>query len=208
MEQKTVHEALAAVLRNIRPVDKNGVNQAQKFKFRSIDDIMAAAHEAFAEHGVFCVPEIQEMERVEVASARGNTGQHVTLRCAYHFYGPAGDSVSAVGIGEAMDWGDKAVAKALAMAYKYVLLQAFAIPTESTPDPDAEAHEITSRGRVERITEKQRAQVLAAARENGYDIAALNEVLAKAHVSALADLPAERVAGLLKYISDNPREAE
>ena len=45
-------------------------------------------------------------------------------------------------IGEAMDSGDKATNKAMSAAYKYAAFQTFAIPTEGTPDADAETHEV------------------------------------------------------------------
>ena len=41
-----------------------------------------------------------------------------------------------------MDGGDKATNKAMSAAYKYALLQTFAIPTEGDNDADATTHEV------------------------------------------------------------------
>ena len=53
-----------------------------------------------------------------------------------------GSKTTARMIGEAMDSGDKATNKAMSAAYKYAAFQTFAIPTEGTPDADAETHEV------------------------------------------------------------------
>jgi len=41
-----------------------------------------------------------------------------------------------------MDSGDKAANKAMAVAHKYALLQAFCIPTEDVKDPETNHHEV------------------------------------------------------------------
>jgi hypothetical protein len=43
-------------------------------------------------------------------------------------------------LGEAMDSGDKAVAKAMSVAFRIALLQALALPTDE-PDPDSYSYE-------------------------------------------------------------------
>jgi len=54
--------------------------------------------------------------------------------------GPGGDRLEATVAGEAMDAGDKATAKAMSVAFRIVLLQALALPTDDT-DPDATSYE-------------------------------------------------------------------
>ena len=41
-----------------------------------------------------------------------------------------------------MDTGDKAINKAMAIAYKYLCFQLFCIPVEDMTDPDGESHEL------------------------------------------------------------------
>ena len=50
-----------------------------------------------------------------------------------------------------MDSGDKATNKAMSIAFKYACFQVFCIPTEEMVDPDAECHEVISKGN-EKIT--------------------------------------------------------
>ena len=53
-----------------------------------------------------------------------------------------GYTVSEALLGEAMDTGDKAINKAMAIAYKYLCFQVFCIPVEDMDDPDAERPEL------------------------------------------------------------------
>jgi hypothetical protein len=53
------------------------------------------------------------------------------MRVAFHFYGPAGDNVTATTLGEASDTADKASNKAMSAALKYALMQTFMIPVDA-----------------------------------------------------------------------------
>jgi hypothetical protein len=55
-----------------------------------------------------------------------------------------GSMHTAIAYGEAMDSGDKATNKAMSAAYKYACMEVFCIPTEGTPDADAETHEVAA----------------------------------------------------------------
>jgi hypothetical protein len=68
---------------------------------------------------------------------------HVIIEAKYTFYGPQGDSVTAAVAAEAMDSGDKAVAKAMSVAMRIALLQTLNLPTDE-PDPDATSYERSS----------------------------------------------------------------
>jgi hypothetical protein len=97
-------------------------------------------------HGVITVPEVLDTpvyETVEVGSKRTPMA-HVILRVAYHFYGPAGDSIRAVVVSESMDSGDKAMPKAMSVAYRIALLQVLNLPT-TEKDPDEESFERSAR---------------------------------------------------------------
>jgi len=60
----------------------------------------------------------------------------------YRFIAEDGSHVETDAEGEGMDSGDKSSNKAMAVAHKYALLQAFCIPTKDLDDPDAEVHEV------------------------------------------------------------------
>ena len=67
---------------------------------------------------------------------------YVTCKIKFTFYAEDGSFVESTIVGEAMDTGDKATNKAMAIAYKYACFQVFCIPTaDMVDDPDAESPE-------------------------------------------------------------------
>jgi hypothetical protein len=65
---------------------------------------------------------------------------HVKVKVTYTFIGANGDAIKATVVGEAMDSGDKATAKAMSVAFRTALLQALSLPTDEL-DPDAQSYE-------------------------------------------------------------------
>lgn len=139
-EQLTVHQALSKVMGDVQAVKKDSKNQAQKFNFRGIDAVMNAVGPALRKHGVTVLPEDVEVHRSNGTTASGKQATEVVVKVTYRVYGPAGDSIHGKVAAEAMDFGDKAVAKAMSVAYRTFLLQALTIPTDE-PDPDSESFE-------------------------------------------------------------------
>lgn len=133
----TVHEAMAAVMADVGAVGKKDFNDHQKFNFRGVDSITNAVYGPLCRHGVIVVPKVIDSHYEQVTTSGGKPSRQATLTVRYRFYGPAGDHVDAVTVGEAMDTADKATSKAMAAAFKYALLQTFAIPTEGQDDADA-----------------------------------------------------------------------
>lgn len=139
-EQLTVHQALSKVMADVQAVRKDSKNQAQRFNFRGIDAVMNAVGPALRKHGVTILPEDVEVHRSNGTTASGKQTAEVVVKVTYRVYGPAGDSIHGKVAAEAMDFGDKAIAKAMSVAYRTFLLQALTIPTDE-PDPDSESYE-------------------------------------------------------------------
>ena len=139
-EQMTVHQALSKVMAEVQAVRKDSKNQAQRFNFRGIDAVMNAVGPALRKHGVTILPEDVEVHRSNGTTANGKQTAEVVIKVTYRVYGPAGDSIHGKVAAEAMDFGDKAIAKAMSVAYRTFLLQALTIPTDE-PDPDSESYE-------------------------------------------------------------------
>lgn len=64
----------------------------------------------------------------------------VSIKCTYTFHAADGSSVATEAIGEGMDSGDKATNKAMTAAYKYALIQVFAMMGHE--DSEVDSHEI------------------------------------------------------------------
>ena len=139
-EQPTVHQALSKVMGDVQAVRKDSKNQAQKFLFRGIDAVLNAVGPALRKHGVTILPEDVEVHRSNGTTSSGKQTAEVVVKVTYRVYGPAGDSIHGKVAAEAMDFGDKAIAKAMSVAYRTFLLQALTIPTDE-PDPDSESYE-------------------------------------------------------------------
>lgn len=136
-----VNEAIIEVMRDVQAVAKRDKNTHQGFSFRGIDAVVNAVGPALRQHGVVVMPNVKShtFETVEVGQKRSLMG-HVIVHVEYVFVGPEGDAVACSVVGEAMDSGDKAVPKAMSVAFRTALLQALALPTDE-PDPDANTFE-------------------------------------------------------------------
>lgn len=139
-ETPTVHQALSAVMADVQAVRKDSKNQQQRFNFRGIDAVMNAVGPALRKQKVVILPVDTEVHRSEKTLASGKAATEVVLKVTYRVYGPGGDHIDGTVAAEAMDMGDKAIAKAHSVAYRTFLLQALTIPTDD-PDPDESTYE-------------------------------------------------------------------
>lgn len=140
MTEIMIYKKMAAILKECEAISKNRTNAHQGFKFRGIDDAMNTLHDTFANNDVFLVHEVLEHNVTERTTKNGGMSFHHLVKVRFHFCAADGTTVSATGIGEAADTGDKGAGKAMAYALKVCLLQTFLIPTEEDKDPDANGH--------------------------------------------------------------------
>src|SRR5690242_13934973 len=129
----SVFELMSRVMRDVRNVGKNGKNESQNYSFRGVDDAIGALAQPLRDHGVFMTPEVLDFK----TEVRGRQNA-VLMRIAFHFYGPAGDHVTAITLGEGSDFADKAANKAMSAALKYALIHTFMIPVDAKSLDDAD----------------------------------------------------------------------
>lgn len=121
-------------------------NQQQGYNFRGIDDVYNAVSPLLAKAGLVILPRVLGRDCVERTNAKGTALFYVTVEVEFDFVASSDGSRHTVKtFGEAMDSGDKATNKAMSAAYKYALMQAFAIPTEGDNGADATTHEVAAR---------------------------------------------------------------
>lgn len=126
-------------------IGKTSKNQQQGFAFRGIDAVMNTLAPLLAKHRLVVLPRVLSRHCVERANAKGTALFYVVVEVEYDFIAASDGSRHTVRVvGEAMDSGDKATNKAMSSAYKYAMFQSFCVPTEGTPDADAETHEIAA----------------------------------------------------------------
>lgn len=144
-EYPAIQEALADVMAAVRSLAKDekyeGNRASDSYNFRGVDSVMNALGPALREARVILLPHLVSSTHETVLIGRNQTPMgysKVTVR--YRFVGPRGDHLDVQVPGEAMDSGDKAIAKAMSVALRIALLQTFVLPTDE-PDPDSEKYE-------------------------------------------------------------------
>jgi hypothetical protein len=159
-----IAQALNEVMKEVGAVKKNDRNSAQGFNFRGIDAVVNAVSPALQKHGVIVVPSVEEYDYASVEIGKNRTVMgHVKVKVTYTFIGAGGDAIKATVVGEAMDSGDKATAKAMSVAFRTALLQTLSLPTDE-PDPDSQSYE-----RSERVTVDVKALATAIANASDLD---------------------------------------
>lgn len=192
-EHASIVTCLSTAMEIVRAVGKDGQNHQQNYSFRGIDSVVNAVSPALRQVGVVVIPELRnvEYEAVEVGNKR-SLMQSCKVVVAFTFHGPAGDSLTAVAPGEAMDSGDKATAKAMSVAFRIALLQALCIPT-TDPDPDEHSYERSPRQVMVPPAAAKKALVQAfngdtdAAAALWADVVGENRALSEAELSGLLD---------------------
>jgi hypothetical protein len=145
MENKLpIAQALSEIMKAVGAIAKKDKNTAQGFNFRGIDSVVNAVSPALQKFGVVIVPSVEEYDYQTVEIGRNRTAMgHVRVKVTYTFIGANGDAIKATVVGEAMDSGDKATAKAMSVAFRTALLQSLSLPTDEV-DPDAHSYERSS----------------------------------------------------------------
>jgi ERF superfamily len=134
-------ERIRKVMAEIGDIPKNGWNSAQSYAFRKMDDVAVRVRDCMSANGLICIPtEAELLQATEYQTDKGKRGLDVIVRETYHFISTDDptDVIPAQIIGEGSDTQDKATTKALTAAYKYLLLQSFAIG-EGDGDGDAQS---------------------------------------------------------------------
>lgn len=125
---------------DVRVVAKGDRNDHFGFNFRGIDAVVNAVGPVLRRHQVVVVPMVESIDYRQFVNPKKQTCGLALVTVRYRFHGPAGDHLDAVVVGESIDTSDKAVPKAMSVAFRTALLQSLALPT-TEPDPDSESPE-------------------------------------------------------------------
>jgi hypothetical protein len=137
-----VYGQMAKVLRDLSHIPKQR-SQGVSYEFRGIDSVLNALHGPFAEHGLFLAPRVLDDWQLNMIPGTNSRVQSQALfRVEVTVYATDGSSVTlGPGLAQSHDYGDKAVYQAQQNAIKYLLLEAFCIPTAEQDmdgrEPDA-----------------------------------------------------------------------
>ena len=135
-----VIQAITEIMTELGGVPKGGYNSEQRYNFRGIEDLLVRLNPLLAKYGVVIVPDVIERFYEARTSAKGTQGHCAHLHVRYTVYGPGGDSITLSTWGEGVDYSDKGTNKAMTAAFKYALLQLFAV-CDPAEDADREGPE-------------------------------------------------------------------
>lgn len=137
--------AISAELAN-HGIAKDRVNEADDYKYRSIDDVLDRLAPLLARHRLCVLPKVLKRSVVERSDEAQRSLFHVSLKVAFSLTSVDDGSTHLVEVyGEALDASDKATAKAMSAAYKSAMVQTFCIPIAGSEDPDRSSPRVASR---------------------------------------------------------------
>lgn len=158
----SVHEAMAAVTKAVSYIAKER-SRGVSYEFRGIDAVMNHLHGPLAENGLFLSPRVlDDWQANQIAGSPDKNGNarmqtQALFRVCIDVYHEDGSMVTiGPGLAQSHDYGDKAVYQAQQNAIKYLLLEAFAIPTAETDMDAREADPVPAEPELtpEKITAK------------------------------------------------------
>lgn len=220
-----VHVAINQVKQAIgkEGITKDRKNAEQNYRFRGIDDVYNALNPILAAAGLNVLPRMLKRECTERKTRSGAPLFSVVVEAEFDFVSAEdGSTYTARTFGEAMDTADKATNKAMSAAFKYVCMQAFAIPTEGDNDADATTHELAAdkqppaarqpqqrtaaprQQAPKQLTDHQRLAELMV-REDTAPV--VQELLTAWNVAKIDDLPAADAKTGLKWVLDELKKA-
>lgn len=149
MSDKLIFKKIPVIIGSIEAVLKNHKNDKQNYYFRSIDDVYNSVNSAMAKEGV-CISvnyEIIKNKTVRIIDGYGKekNAKEVVLKGIYKIYAEDESYIECSTFGEAIDYGDKAINKAMTQSFKYLLFQVFVIPTEEKKDSEFDSSEIPNK---------------------------------------------------------------
>lgn len=203
-----VFQAICAITKEMseRGISKDRKNQQQGYNFRGIDDIYQALSPMLAKHQLCILPRVVSHDCVERTTAKGGAIFYTTMRIEFDLISAEDGSKHTVSvIGEAMDSADKSSNKAQSAAYKYLALLVFCIPTEASPDNDADfsTHEVASKRQAAApAAEAPSPKAVAAKLTAGVAAGRAVEI-----AQGLAETPDERRDAIWACLDDKTREA-
>lgn len=152
----SVAQRMIAILAELPDIGKTQYNAQQKFHFRGHDDVLNALSPLLAKHGVVIIPNVIERVTDQRTVKSGATMFEVNLHVKFTIVGATGDALEGSAWGEGTDMGDKATSKAMTMAFKYFVAQAFSVTTGNTQDPDGGTAEESTGSRAQPQTQGRR----------------------------------------------------
>lgn len=129
---------IATIANEIGAITKDGRNTQQGYAFIEYAQVAAKARELQAKYGVTIVPTVESYERDEIKNKYGNIGYHYLLKMSFTVINAddENDKIITNWVGEATDYGDKGVNKAITSSVKYFIMRLYNISEKGEQEAD------------------------------------------------------------------------
>lgn len=136
---KQIAKKLNQIMSEIGYVQKDGINDHQKYRYVSEAGLIDKLRPIMVKHGVVAIPTVVDDDTVEIGATKFGTMQYrtrVVLETQF-IDCESGESITVRHIGHGVDTGDKGSYKATTGANKYTLFKTFQIATGDDPEKDS-----------------------------------------------------------------------
>lgn len=147
MESKceTLPIKLAHISKEIGAIGKTGQNSGygEVYNFIEYGVVAGKLRELFDKYKIIIFPTIESYQVSEVVSSKGKAGYHYLLNMAFDVINGEKQEEHYIckWLGEATDYGDKGVNKAITAATKYFIMRLLQISEKGDEDPDSQTPE-------------------------------------------------------------------
>ena len=134
IEANPLVTAVNAVMLEVPRVAKTGKNTHMRYDYSSEQDLLEALRPAMARNGLSMTPGQIDVINTTEPNNRGN--YRVDIKVTFNLLHVSGIGSQFQIVASGTDNQDKAFAKAMTMALKYALINAFLVPRGDDPDRD------------------------------------------------------------------------
>lgn len=132
---------IAHISAKVGKIAKSGTSggYGESFNYIEYGVVAGKLRDLLDEYKVIIYPEIKSYECQEITSAKGKAGYHYLLSMHYTISNGENleDKMECDWLGEATDYGDKGVNKAITAATKYFIMRLLQVSEKGDEDPDS-----------------------------------------------------------------------
>lgn len=146
-QKPLIYGAIAKAIAKIQPVTRSGYNTEQRYYYKRVDDVVIEVHNAIKDLGLLCIQKIESQSTSEYISSKSQTKGFRTLVSVKYTWYCAEDAstIETFSVGEAIDYADKSIAKALSFALKSMLVSLFLVGGADEDEDEVEKKEATTK---------------------------------------------------------------
>jgi len=131
-----ISKAVCELQTKLELVNKNGVNEHQRYSYAKLEDYINAIKVSLEEQRLFIITNISEVKRLKPREGRNSTQYPVQIRLTIRLCHESGEWFETDCYGEGQDTGDKAIYKAITGARKYGVACLLGLATTDDPEND------------------------------------------------------------------------